>query len=118
MSESMRMDMLRSALIQFWIGSNELRFVQRPSRCGLRQQGRKRNSWYEREYFGCRERTIYDEIQFVSEIQNPYVDNPDARISFIDVVFGFMQMKNAEVYVTVSNSRMFAKDAGKLSRHN
>ena len=38
-----------------------------------------------------------DEIQFVAEIQNPYVDNPDAKISFIDVVLGFMQMKNADV---------------------
>ena len=51
-----------------------------------------------------------DEIQFVSEIQNPYVDNPDARISFIDVVLGFMQMKNADVYVTGSNSRMLSSD--------
>ena len=51
-----------------------------------------------------------DEIQFVSEIQNPYVDNPDAKISFIDVVLGFMQMKNADVYVTGSNSRMLSSD--------
>lgn len=53
---------------------------------------------------------LIDEIQFVSEIQNPYVDNPDARISFIDVVLGFMQMKNADVYVTGSNSRMLSSD--------
>ena len=51
-----------------------------------------------------------DEIQFVAEIQNPYVDNPDAKISFIDVVLGFMQMKNADVYVTGSNSRMLSSD--------
>lgn len=51
-----------------------------------------------------------DEIQFVAEIQNPYVDNPDARISFIDVVLGFMKMKNADVYVTGSNSRMLSSD--------
>lgn len=51
-----------------------------------------------------------DEIQFVAEIQNPYVDNPDARISFIDVVLGFMQMKNADVYVTGNNSRMLSSD--------
>ena len=51
-----------------------------------------------------------DEIQFVSEIQNPYVDNPDAKISFIDVVLGFMQMKNADVYVTGRNSRMLSSD--------
>ena len=51
-----------------------------------------------------------DEIQFVAEIQNPYVDNPDAKISFIDVVLGFMRMKNADVYVTGSNSRMLSSD--------
>lgn len=53
---------------------------------------------------------LIDEIQFVSEIQNPYVDNPDAKISFIDVVLDFMQMKNADVYVTGSNSRMLSSD--------
>ena len=31
-----------------------------------------------------------DEIQFVSEIQNPYVDDPEARITFIDAVLGIM----------------------------
>ena len=53
---------------------------------------------------------LIDEIQFVSEIQNPYVDNPDAKITFIDVVLGFMQMKNADVYVTGSNSKMLSSD--------
>ena len=43
---------------------------------------------------------LIDEIQYVSEIQNPYVDDPNAKITFIDVVLGFMQMKNADVYVT------------------
>lgn len=51
-----------------------------------------------------------DEIQFVSEIQNPYVDNKDARITFIDVILGFMQMDNADVYVTGSNSKMLSSD--------
>ncbi len=51
-----------------------------------------------------------DEIQFVSEIQNPYVDNEDAKITFIDVVLGFMHMSNADVYVTGSNSKMLSSD--------
>ena len=51
-----------------------------------------------------------DEIQFVSEIQNPYVPDPEAKISFIDVVLGFMQMKNADVYITGSNSKMLSSD--------
>jgi len=51
-----------------------------------------------------------DEIQFVSEIQNPYLDNKDARITFIDVILGFMQMDNADVYVTGSNSKMLSSD--------
>ena len=53
---------------------------------------------------------LIDEIQFVSEIQNPYVDNKDARITFIDVILGFMQMDNADVYVTGSNSKMLSSD--------
>ena len=51
-----------------------------------------------------------DEIQFVSEIQNPYVDDPEAKITFIDVVLGFMQMDNVDVYVTGSNSKMLSSD--------
>ena len=51
-----------------------------------------------------------DEIQFVSEIQNPYVPDPEAKISFIDVVLGFMQMKNSDVYITGSNSKMLSSD--------
>lgn len=46
----------------------------------------------------------------VSEIQNPYVDNEDAKITFIDVILGFMHMDNADVYVTGSNSKMLSSD--------
>ena len=59
---------------------------------------------------GKRYYVFIDEIQFVSEIQNPYVPDPEAKISFIDVVLGFMQMKNADVYITGSNSKMLSSD--------
>ncbi len=51
-----------------------------------------------------------DEIQFVSEIQNPYVNDPDAKITFIDVIMGFMKIENVDVYVTGSNSKMLSSD--------
>ncbi len=51
-----------------------------------------------------------DEIQFVSEIRNPYVDDPKAKITFIDVALGLMQMPNVDVYVTGSNSKMLSSD--------
>ena len=51
-----------------------------------------------------------DEIQYVSEIQNPYVDDPAAKITFIDVVLGLMQIPNVDVYVTGSNARMLSSD--------
>lgn len=51
-----------------------------------------------------------DEIQFVSRIQNPYVDDPTAKITFIDVVLGLMQIPNADIYVTGSNSNMLSSD--------
>ena len=59
---------------------------------------------------GKRYYIFIDEIQFVSEIKNPYVPDPEAKISFIDVVLGFMQMKNADVYITGSNSKMLSSD--------
>ena len=51
-----------------------------------------------------------DEIQFVTAVQNPYVDDPEGKITFIDVVLGLMKLPNADIYVTVSNSRMLSSD--------
>ncbi len=51
-----------------------------------------------------------DEIQMVSTIQNPYVDDPKSKIGFVDVLLGFMKMKNLDVYVTGSNSKMLSSD--------
>ena len=51
-----------------------------------------------------------DEIQFVTEIQNPYVDDPNEKLTFIDVVLGLMKLPNADIYVTGSNSKMLSLD--------
>lgn len=51
-----------------------------------------------------------DEIQKVSEIQNPYVDDDGAKIGFVDVLLGLMKIKNVDLYVTGSNSRMLSSD--------
>ena len=51
-----------------------------------------------------------DEIQMVSEIQNPYVDDPDAKIGFVDVVIGLMKIRNADVYIIGSNTKMLSSD--------
>lgn len=51
-----------------------------------------------------------DEIQLVSEMQNPYVDDPEAKITFVDVVLGLIKIKNADIYVTWSNSKMLSSD--------
>ena len=59
---------------------------------------------------GKRYYVFIDEIQNVSEIRNPYVDDPGAKIGFIDVILGFMQMSNVDVYVTGSNSKMLSSD--------
>lgn len=51
-----------------------------------------------------------DEIQKVSEIQNPYVDDSQAKIGFVDVLLGLMKIKNVDLYVTGSNSKMLSSD--------
>lgn len=50
-----------------------------------------------------------DEIQFVKDIQNPYLDDKEAKIGFIDVILGLMKLKNADLYVTGS-SNMLSSD--------
>lgn len=51
-----------------------------------------------------------DEIQKVSEMQNPYVDDETAKIGFVDVLLGLMKIRNVDLYVTGSNSRMLSSD--------
>ena len=51
-----------------------------------------------------------DEIQFVTEVPNPYVNDTNEKITFIDVVLGLMKLPNADIYVTGSNSRMLSSD--------
>lgn len=51
-----------------------------------------------------------DEIQKVAQIQNPYVDHEDSKIGFVDVVLGLMKIKNVDLYITGSNSRMLSSD--------
>ena len=51
-----------------------------------------------------------DEIQFVRDMQNPYLDDKDARIGFIDVILGLMKLRHVDLYVTGSNSHMLSSD--------
>ena len=51
-----------------------------------------------------------DEIQKVSDIQNPYIEDKSAKIGFIDVLLGLMKIRNADIYVTGSNSKMLSSD--------
>ncbi len=51
-----------------------------------------------------------DEIQKVAEIPNPYLSDSDEKIGFVDVVLGLMKIKNADIYVTGSNSKMLSSD--------
>lgn len=51
-----------------------------------------------------------DEIQKVATIPNPYLPGTDEKVGFVDVVLGLMKIKNADIYVTGSNSKMLSSD--------
>ena len=51
-----------------------------------------------------------DEIQFVEEISNPYLDGTDSKVNFVDLVLGLMKIPNVDVYITGSNSKMLSSD--------
>lgn len=68
---------------------------------------------YVREQITDKDKKYYvfiDEIQFVEEIRNPYVDTPDNTLNFVDVLLGLMRIRNADIYVTGSNSKMLSSD--------
>ncbi len=51
-----------------------------------------------------------DEIQKVKTVKNPYLDDENETVSFVDVLLSLMKKKNADVYVTGSNSKMLSSD--------
>lgn len=51
-----------------------------------------------------------DEIQNVETIENPYIKNGKAMITFVDVLLGLMKIENVDLYVTGSNSKMLSSD--------
>ena len=51
-----------------------------------------------------------DEIQFVKEINNPWLPGQNEKIGFVDVVLGLMKIPNADIYITGSNSRTLSSD--------
>lgn len=51
-----------------------------------------------------------DEIQKVVPIKNPYLPETDEKITFVDVLNGLMKLKNVDLYVTGSNSKMLSSD--------
>jgi predicted AAA+ superfamily ATPase len=68
---------------------------------------------YIREQITNKEQMFYvflDEIQKVAEMQNPHIDDPIAKINFVDVLLGLMKIKNVDLYVTGSNSKMLSSD--------
>ncbi len=53
---------------------------------------------------------LLDEIQNVKDIKNPWLDDENEKIGFVDVLLGLMKIKNADIYVTGSNSKMLSSD--------
>ena len=51
-----------------------------------------------------------DEIQFSRSVKNPYIDDEDEKITFVDTLLSLMKRKNLDIYVTGSNSKMLSKD--------
>ncbi|MFU0558095.1 ATP-binding protein, partial [Gardnerella vaginalis] len=59
---------------------------------------------------GIKHYIFIDEIQFVEEIPNPYLEGNSSKITFVDLVLGLMKIPNVDVYITGSNSKMLSSD--------
>ncbi len=53
---------------------------------------------------------MLDEIQEVSSIPNPWLNDENATIGFVDILLGLLDFKNVDIYVTGSNSKKLSTD--------
>ncbi len=53
---------------------------------------------------------MLDEIQEVIAIPNPWLNDENAKIGFVDILLGLLDIKNVDIYVTGSNSKMLSTD--------
>ena len=92
-----------SQIIEIALDDDENAMYRDPIKLGEYVRGRMTDG--DKTYY-----IFLDEIQKVSTVKNPYVDDPNQKIGFVDVVLGLMKKPNADVYVTGSNSRMLSSD--------
>ncbi len=60
---------------------------------------------------GLKHYLLIDEIQFVEEIPNPYLEEgTDSKVTFVDLILGLIKIPNVDVYITGSNSKMLSSD--------
>lgn len=71
----------------------------------LSQHIRNKITEPEKNYF-----VFLDEIQKVRSVQNPNLPDSDERITFVDVLLGLQKLKNVDIYVTGSNSKMLSSE--------
>lgn len=68
---------------------------------------------YLREQITAPDKRYYvmlDEIQEVSSIPNPWLNDENATIGFVDILLDLLDFKNVDIYVTGSNSKMLSTD--------
>ena len=71
----------------------------------------KLNEYIKNKITGDKRYYIFiDEIQFSRSVKNPYIDDEDEKITFVDTLLSLMKRKNLDIYVTGSNSKMLSKD--------
>ena len=106
-------DLFRDYLLSEGVGQEQIVGVQLDDLANAKYRNPFELDKYIRERITDEKNKYYifiDEIQLVSEMQNPYVDNPEAKITFVDVVLGLVKIKNADIYITGSNSKMLSSD--------
>ena len=86
-----------------FISLEEMRFIKYRNPIVLAEYVREKVSSDGRYYL------FVDEIQMSDEVQNPY-DKNAKRITFYDAINDLKEIKNLDVYVTGSNSKMLSKD--------
>lgn len=107
-------ELYRQYLLDSGVTEEEIIAIELDNDISIRYRNPLELSKYIREKVKEQNKKYYvliDEIQMVEDIPNPYLPKESrSKITFVDVLLGLKSMRNLDIYVTGSNSRMLSSD--------
>lgn len=106
-------DIFRSYLLESGVEEDQIIILKLDKKAYSRYRNPDELDNYIHRHIIDKEKQYYvliDEIQEVVAIPNPWLNDKNETIGFVDVLLGLLDIKNVDIYITGSNSKMLSTD--------